>query len=1031
MSFIFGRRHSIASTAPNEGDAVPRGNGGRRSSAPDISDHSHGLRAKGVLHEIFHKHHGSSNSDSPSNPGSPRRTDSPPSQTSENAPASSHTRHDSGVHESSAEGPQSPGSKPGQSPKPGHHVPSPHKHHLTMKDVEVIFSGAPYFMLEKGKHDRWFPQVIFPFDDHDPVIQCFWDRRPLPHASYTLCTLHAHLPVPDDWVIEGDVPAHLGNWKRSDAPKRATFDVGVQEIPNMLAMHGRDPGTVGFRYFLELPVADAARYPGPGVPRPSSDYLHLSSLPATESFELLERYGQPYALCSDGTVHDRKKLLREGPNFWKKIGVRDIDLQVLVQRLQTLKHLRYEILHGDRPKTILDIEGTRELYNELFTKFLYPPARFLIADMGDPHSLKVQIKALTVVLATPGAWLDFSLIDWRLHIGQLLWEQSPHMDGDFIDISASDKPWVHSTLERKWFLVQMLLAAELLMRLDATVRVGMLQESQDITISLRDIYEFDRLRNGKLNWDLVVVRRFMDSFDLDYHLEDGSPGPESHEEAGHSHEKHHHRSFFSSITHHSSSATPHNESAWRCHLMPNHVMQQLKGLFVFADNLGWPRLDDFKETLRSKLGGDQNGQIIKDVFTNPELNTIPAGYQIPNLRKAMYSRNSSRRLLLLHHTGDDSNRNHLGGWATRSWLSGFVIPGSSISHLLLSTILENDPDAIAKLGPVVNLYGGFAYDGRSWWSKECIVGRVVACLEGTKVCLAWQASPVLPTDSETSQPLVDTWFEVEIKEPQNRPGKPRIKQGSKLSLESTPLGPGDLTSGAFSMPLDDHSDCSVKPRIAFEELTFQVKAPQPPSAEHSITVVEQATARFSLSSDTAAAPATQLSFPLKYNVQFISSHECRPPGGMITSPHAQNVTSSSSGSSSNQPNQRSSSPVSASSDRHRHHRLPGHPLHCRYAYRWVHLPSLAEEFSASDRIRSAFDPEETMILDARGSREKEAFARAWCASVGYHAIVGRAGRTCLSCCIREARALQVKVVIRTGDGPVTPSSSVHVLYGGE
>ncbi|RAL16160.1 uncharacterized protein BO97DRAFT_384223 [Aspergillus homomorphus CBS 101889] len=1024
MSFIFGRRHSVATASPNEGDAVPRSNTGRRLSAPDISDESHGLRAKGVLHELFHKHHGSSDSNSPPNPGSPHRTNSPPSQSSENAPSSSQGRHDSEVHDSAAENSSNlskPGSKPRRSPRLGDGPSSPHKHHLTMKDVELIFSGAPYFMLEKGKNDHWFPQVIFPFDDHDPVIQCFWDRRPLPHASYTLCTLHAHLPVPDGWVIEGDAPAHLDNWKRSEAPKRATFDVGVQEIPNMLAMNGKDPGTVGFRYFLELPVADAARYMGPGVPRPSPDYLHLSSLPATESFELLERYGQPYALCTDGTVHDRKKLLREGPNLWKKIGVRDIDLQTLVERLQTLKHLRHEILHGDRPKTILDTESTRELYNELFTKFLFPPVRFLLADMGDSHSLKVQIKALTVVLATPGAWFDFSLIDWRLHIGQLLWESPPHIDGDTIDILASDKPWVHSTLERKWFLVQMLLAAELLMRLDATVRVGMLQESRDISISLRDVYEFDRLRNGKLNWDLVVVRRFMDSFDLEYRLEDGSPGPDTHGRTGQTSEKHHHRSLFSSISHHTSS-TPgniHNEPAWRCHLFPTHVMQQLKGLFVFADNLDWPRLDEFKDALRAKLEGGHNEQVVRDVFTRPEPNTLPTGYKIPDLKKAMYSRNHSRRLLLLHRSRDDSNRIHIGGWATRSWLSGFVIPGPSISHLLMATILENDSDAMAKLGPVVNLYGGFAYAGRSWWSKECIVSRVLACLAGSKVCLAWQASPILPKDSKTSQPLHDTWFEVEVKEAQNRPGKPRIKHGSKLSLESTPLGPGDLTSGAFTMPLDEQSESASQLKLTFDDMVFRVKAQQPPSADHQIVVVDQVTMHFTLPSDTAT-PA-KVSFPLTYNVQFISSHECRPPGGMIAHPHAKSPSG----------HARSPSSSSSSSDRHRHHRLPGHPLHCRYAYRWVHLPSLAEEFSASDQIRSAFDLEETLILDARGSSEKEAFARAWCASVGYHAIIGRAGRTCLSCCIREARALQVKVLIRTGNGHATPSSSVQVLYGGE
>ena len=65
------------------------------------------------------------------------------------------------------------------------------------------------------------------------------------------------------------------------------------------------------------------------------------------------------------------------------------------------------------------------------------------------------------------------------------------------------------------------------------------------------------------------------------------------------------------------------------------------------------------------------------------------------------------------------------------------------------------------------------------------------------------------------------------------------------------------------------------------------------------------------------------------------------------------------------------------------------------------------------------------IVDARGSSTKETFARAWCAYVGSHAIIGRAGRTCLACCIREAQALDVAVVIRVGDGEHERVSSVH------
>jgi len=56
--------------------------------------------------------------------------------------------------------------------------------------------------------------------------------------------------------------------------------------------------------------------------------------------------------------------------------------------------------------------------------------------------------------------------------------------------------------------------------------------------------------------------------------------------------------------------------------------------------------------------------------------------------------------------------------------------------------------------------------------------------------------------------------------------------------------------------------------------------------------------------------------------------------------------------------------------------------------------------------------EEVVVLDCRGPSDLELLARAWCAKVGEHAIVGKSGRTCVACCVREARALGVGVVIR-------------------
>ncbi|KAL5341520.1 hypothetical protein BJX70DRAFT_395903 [Aspergillus crustosus] len=861
------------------------------------------------------------------------------------------------------------------------------EYELTRKDIEMIFSGAPYFLLEKGKQEEWYPHVIFPFDDHDPSIQSLWDRRRLPYSSYTLSTLHAHLPVPKAWLIEGDTPVQLNSWTQTGSPRRASLDLGMYETPNMLSMNGKEPGSIGFHYFLEMPVADSVRFVGPPKASAEADFVRLSSLPAMTAYELMEHRKEPYGLCVDGTVHDRKQLLLEGPDAWKSIGVRNVDLRHLMARMQTLKDLRHDILHGEAAKTILDLEGVIDMYSGLFNNFLYPPPRFMTVEDEGPHSILTQIKALTTVLATPGAWYDFNLPEWRLRIGQILWERPPHGEGDFLNVPPSDKPWVSAGLERKWFLLQMILAAELLLRLDATVRVGLLRASHDLRISARDIQYFKRLRTSKVNWDMIAVRRLMDSFNFEY-----SPQADINPIRG---------------SDESPSEAKVKESAWACNLTPEHVDRQIQGLLLFAESIGWPRIGELKEHFRSicRRGASQK---LRYAF-NQGLHNHVAGDQ--DCGNAMYSRSITYRPVLLRSVDQDSELSALTGWLTRTWLAGLVLPGSGICHLLMACLLENDANALATLGPIMNLYGGFSYAGKSWWSQECIVGRVLASLPGTDICMGWIGSDILPKEPRTSNVLDNTWFEVDVQDPPPCPGGPRIKQGKKISLKSTPVGLGDLTSGAFSLPVDSPDDQFSKVQIDLQSLAFEKIPPRNPDRNHALAAKPLIV--FALRSGKKSLKT--VSFHLTYNVRYISSHECRPPGSLVlySAPSKKHKRSSS-----NLPMRRQSA------------RLPGHPLHRSYSYEVVPIGSLPDKTASENRATNvefyrALMWHKILVLDARGSPEQEAFARAWCASVGYHAIVGRVGRTCLACCIREARAVKVRVVIRVGDERSSrPSSTV-------
>ncbi|KAF7717946.1 Uncharacterized protein PECH_002647 [Penicillium ucsense] len=877
---------------------------------------------------------------------------------------------------------------------------------LTKKDVKALFSGAPHFMLERGKHGRWYPQVIFPWDEHNLSIQRMMDRKPLAHASFTLCTLHTHLPVPDDWAVKGGVPIPVHDWRRSGAAKRATFDVGIFEVPNMLGNNGREPGTIGFRNFLELSIADILRYTGPGEPRPFPGRENISALPATEAFELMDHYDKPYSQCLSGAVFDRQELIKEGPSGWKRIGVRDINLRFLVHRLDQLRQLRQDLLLQGSNITILDVESPHELHHILHTHFLHPrpPPADLLA--GHPQGLKSQIKTIATVLATPGAWVDFSVPEWRLRAGQILWEASLHNDGDSTEANncgpeRSKQPWINSGMERKWLLVQVLLAAELLFRLDAFVRGGLLQNPHEGAMTAPELQRFDQLREGKVNWDLNFARRFLDNLDISSEPESSSTSP-TDQQSGSSpvHRdksplKPRRFSLFDSITRRISSTQGSDlKSPWDCHISSPYVHLQLEGLYVFAENIGWPGVDALRDHFQKLCSSGQEifDPQLERLESRDHTNNSDKYPTVSGENKDLYGRSRCRRYVRLRSlSGESHESNGLEriGWLSRSWLSGLVLPGEAICHLLIGTLLENDGQAVEKLGPVANLYGGFIYKGRSYWSKASIVGRVLSCLQGAQTCMGWVGCSVLPCEESTATPLADGWFEVPMQKAPRGAGKSRIKQGGKLAMESTPLGTGDIIASSFTLPVDPLMD-DHETEVQMTQLSLLARTSQ----QGSITECEQATMTFSMT-DTRTNSSTTISYPLKYHVRFVSAHPCQRPHAFTACRPEDSIRS----------HAHETGPPSPDPGPLR--RLPSHPLHQSYRYEYVKLDSIPDQLSLDES-------QPILVIDARGCRSKEAFVRAWCASVGCHALIGRVGKMCVACCVREARALDIRVVVRVG-----------------
>ncbi len=264
-------------------------------------------------------------------------------------------------------------------------------------------------------------------------------------------------------------------------------------------------------------------------------------------------------------VEQRQRMLTS------KDGLRHIEETLIMEQLikngqrYTEKHLRERWVSS-------------ELYNELFLQILHPPTKVL--DHRDPYSLAVQISALVKVLAAPNMWVDFSHVEWRIRLGQLLWGTDLE---DEVDDGASVRTGdsaSHIQEERYWLLMQILLACELLVRLDA------ITEGEELGVeSIRpaEIHRFERDANKSVKWSLILARAWLENIEV-VKTEDRSSTEEKSS------------GWLATLTKRMSltrehGAGHHKSGSAAYAIRGKHVQRQVRGLVHFARRLRWPDAD--------------------------------------------------------------------------------------------------------------------------------------------------------------------------------------------------------------------------------------------------------------------------------------------------------------------------------------------------------------------------------------------------------------------------------------------------------
>jgi hypothetical protein len=575
----------------------------------------------------------------------------------------------------------------------------------TLSDAEIdkLFSGAPqYFARSQGTGTGApHPSVAFPWDE-DLRIRDLTDHTQIEDEAWGCVTT-----VPR--IIKRDPQSATTPSGR----RRPHFRVKTQERPNMLSMQGLEKGTIGYQAALELAVADALEE---------------------------EQYGFDSLGSKSPVVMEQRQRL-----ITSKDGLRHLDDAAVMEHLVKCEE-RY---HGDGMEVR---QQSYELYNELFLKVLHPPTK--VIDKVNPYSLSVQIHSLVKILATPNAWVDFSRVEWRIRLGQILWGiplDDEVDDGSSINEGTDDQD---RSEERYWLLVQILLSCELLIRLDAITEGD---EFCAAGLKASEIHKFEKETNMSVKWSLILARSWLENIIITKTdpTSSGTSTPKGWltSLASKMTLKHDHMYGAHHVDHHLLHSRPHRPSEDRYAIQGRYVERQVIGLTQFARKLRWPEIEAFMS--RVSMNVPIIAQATPIGTLQPGGDSQRSSYFGGDRKPAELLRRPSRRRQV-------GAALHPSGWLSKSYISGLILPGETLAHSLMSTLLENDQEAMERLGPMANLCGGFVFSGKSFWSTACVVGRVLAAGKGSVECMGWISTDIIP------QGLGEGWLNIEVDQIQGK-----------------------------------------------------------------------------------------------------------------------------------------------------------------------------------------------------------------------------------------------------------------------
>lgn len=206
-----------------------------------------------------------------------------------------------------------------------------------------------------------------------------------------------------------------------------------------------------------------------------------------------------------------------------------------------------------------------------------------------------------------------------------------------------------------------------------------------------------------------------------------------------------------------------------------------------------------------------------------------------------------------------------------SWFSGIILPGKTLPWLIMNSLIDCDRDTGDALKYLTHMQpaSGFQYRANTYWSSQCIVGKVLGAARGVKQVAGWVGPCIYTPELKRTEC-------VRIKQYESLDPKLSSTDVESMAERTNPLGPVEDSYPVddYEVPMPDTED--ITDLIRIEKLSFMPTKEQPSSARqsHGAPLVFDAAIYFACGGE---------SWPMKlrYDVDFINAFPCHQgPHGM-------------------------------------------------------------------------------------------------------------------------------------------------------